>query len=110
MKHIRNMAPYVVSKMTNFVSHSGQKIVSKALVDKEHTEIRFFSFAKGEDIDKESYESESIIIVIDGLVKVQYNEDSEAEVGSGEMITLESGVDYGMVALEETKLISVLLD
>lgn len=41
-------------KMTAVVQHSGAQIASKALVNDGQKEIRFFSYAKGEDIDRET--------------------------------------------------------
>lgn len=53
MKYLRNIKPHEVIKITDMINHSGKSIASKALIDNDHTEIRFFSFPKGESISKE---------------------------------------------------------
>ncbi|NDL66996.1 hypothetical protein [Anaerotalea alkaliphila] len=53
MRFLRNIQPFVPVAMTGMVRHSGPQIASKALVNDRQKEIRFFSYAKGEDIDKE---------------------------------------------------------
>ena len=50
MKYLRNIKPHEVIKITDMINHSGKSIASKALIDNDHTEIRFFSFPKGESI------------------------------------------------------------
>ena len=70
MKYLKNIEPYKASNLKDFVAHTGRKIASKAIIDNEHTEIRFFSFAEGEDIDKEYYEKETIFMVLEGSLKV----------------------------------------
>ncbi|MBU5455623.1 cupin [Caproiciproducens sp. MSJ-32] len=109
MKYLRNIRPFEAIKMNDMVSHSGSKIASKALVDNDRHELRFFSFAKGESIDKEYYEMESLFIIIEGEIKVLYNEDSEALVREGEIFALEADIQYGLEALTDVKLLNILI-
>lgn len=109
MKYLKNIEPYKVSNLKDFVAHTGRKIASKAIIDNEHTEIRFFSFAEGEDIDKEYYEKETIFMVLEGSLKILYNESDEIIVNEGEMICLESDINYGVKALKTCKVCNILV-
>lgn len=109
MKYLKNIQPYEVNNLKEIVSSTGKKIASKAIIDNEHTEIRFFSFAEGEDIDKEYYEKETIFIVIEGSLKVLYNEKDELIVNEGEMVCLESDINYGVKALKACKVCNILV-
>ncbi|OOM75906.1 cyclic nucleotide-binding domain protein [Clostridium puniceum] len=109
MKYLRNIKPFEPIKMKDMISHSGNKIASKALVDNEKHEVRFFSFAKGETIDKEYYEMESLFIVIEGKAKVVYNEDDEAVINDGDIFALEADIQYGIEALTDVKLLNILI-
>ena len=109
MKYLRNIVPYEPVNLLNVLDYEKGKIASKALIDNEHTEIRFFAFAKGESIDKEYYEMETIFFILDGTLKILYKENDERIVNVGEMIALESGVDYGVEAMTDVKLYNILI-
>ncbi len=109
MKYLKNIKPYEPVVLTDMVRHSANKIASKALIDNENTEIRFFSFAQGESIDKEYYVMETLFFIIEGSVKIVYGEDDEFVLKQGEMAALESGINYGVEALTEAKLFNILV-
>ncbi|WP_070000632.1 cupin [Cellulosilyticum sp. I15G10I2] len=109
MKYLKNIMPYVPVALDEIVTHTGSKIASKALINSEHTEIRFFSFAKGESIDKEYYEMDTLFWVIEGSLKVLYKKDNETIVHTGEIVALEADIDYGVEALEDTKVCTILV-
>jgi quercetin dioxygenase-like cupin family protein len=109
MKYLRNINPFEPIKMNDMVNHSGNKIASKALVDNDKHEVRFFSFAKGESIDKEYYEMESLFIVIEGEAKVVYKENSEAVIKEGDIFALEADIQYGIEAVSDVKLLNILI-
>lgn len=109
MKYLRNIRPFEPIQMKDMVNHSGNKIASKALVDNDKHEVRFFSFAKGESIDKEYYEMESLFIVIEGEAKVVYNENSESVIKEGDIFALEADIQYGIEALSDVKLLNILI-
>lgn len=109
MKFLKNIKPYEPVAIGDMVKHTGNKIASKALIDNENTEIRFFSFAEGESIDKEYYVMETLFFIIEGKVKILYGEIDEIILSQGEMIALESGINYGIEALSDAKLFNILV-
>lgn len=109
MKYLRNITPFKPIALGDMVAHRGSQIASKALINNESHEIRFFSFAKGEDIDKEYYKMESLFIVIEGRVKINYNEDNYIFVEKGEIIALEADTPYGVEAVTDVKLLNILI-
>lgn len=109
MKYLKNITPFEAIKVNDIVAHTGRKIASKAIIDSEYTEIRFFSFAEGEDIDKEYYEKETIFWVLEGSLKVCYNEADELIINEGEMAVLEADINYGVKALSQCKVCNILV-
>ncbi|WP_042276315.1 cupin [[Clostridium] dakarense] len=109
MKYLRNIKPFEAIPMTDMISHTGNSIASKALIDNDNTEIRFFSFAKGESIDKEYYEMETLFVMIEGSAKVLYNESDETIINKGDVIAMEANIDYGIEALSDVKLFNILV-
>lgn len=109
MKYLKNIKPYLPLAATDVVSHTGKKIASKAFIDSEHTEVRFFSFANGESIDKEYYEMETIFHILEGEVKISYNEVDEIILKAGEILALEADINYGVEALTDAKYLNILV-
>ena len=109
MKYLKNIMPYVPVAMNEIVAHTGNKIASKALINSKHSEIRFFSFAKGENIDKEYYEMETLFFIIEGSLKIQWKENDEVVLNKGEIIALEGDIHYGVEAVEDTKVCTILV-
>lgn len=109
MRYLRNIKPFEAIPMTDMISHSGKSIASKALIDNDNTEIRFFSFPKGESIDKEYYEMETLFVMIEGSAKVLYNENDETIINTGDVIALEADIEYGIEALTDVKLFNILV-
>ncbi len=109
MKYLRNINPYSPVQLREIINHTGNKIASRALIDNENTEIRFFSFAEGESIDKEYYGMESLFIMIEGRAKILYMDSDEVIINGGEIVALESGINYGIQALTDVKLLNILV-
>ena len=79
------VGPHAVIKITDMIGHAGKSIASKALIDNEHTEIRFFSLPKGESISKEYYEMETLFVMLEGSAKIAYNQDDERVINPGDI-------------------------
>jgi len=109
MKYLKNVKPYEPAVIADIISHTGNKIASKALIDNGNVEIRFFSFAEGESIDKEYYDKETLFFIIEGSVKIVYGGEGEILLKQGEMTALESGIEYGVEALTDSKLYNILV-
>lgn len=109
MKYLRNIKPFEAIAMGDMIKHSGNKIASKALIDNDNTEIRFFSFAKGESIDKEYYEMETLFVMIEGSAKILFNEDDEVILNKGKIVAMEADINYGIEALSDVKLFNILV-
>lgn len=109
MRYLRNIKPFEAIAMADMISHTGNTIASKALIDNDNTEIRFFSFASGESIDKEYYEMETLFVMIEGSAKVLYNESDEAVINKGDIIAMEANINYGIEALTDVKLFNILV-
>lgn len=109
MKYLRNIKPFEPVPMTDIIQHTGNSIASKALIHNENTEIRFFSFAKGESIDKEYYDMETLFVMIEGRAKILYKESDEVIINAGDMVAMESGINYGIEAINDVKLFNILV-
>lgn len=109
MKYLRNIKPFEPLALTDVIEHTGNKIASKALIDNDNTEIRFFSYAKGESIDKEYYDMETLFIMIEGSARILYRENDEVIVNAGDIVAMESEIHYGIEALSDVKLFNILV-
>ena len=109
MKVVKNLEALMPLSIDQIVSNSENTIASKAICTTDHTDIRFFSYAKGESISKEFQEEDSIIYVYQGKLKVRYRQDEEKVLKAGEMMVLPSNVEYGIEVLEDAKSLNILV-
>lgn len=109
MKVMKNIEPLTSLNIHDMIDHSPHTIASKAICATEHTDVRFFSYAKGESISKEFQEEDSLIYVYEGKLKVLFNEEDEKIVSQGEMMVLPSNVPYGIEVLEDAKSLNILV-
>ena len=109
MKVVKNLEALMPLSIDQIVSNSENTIASKAICTTDHTDIRFFSYAKGESISKEFQEEDSIIYVYQGKLKVRYRQDEEKVLNAGEMMVLPSNVEYGIEVLEDAKSLNILV-
>ena len=77
MKVVKNIEALLPLSIDQIISNSENTIASKAICTTDHTDIRFFSYAKGESISKEFQEEDSIIYVYQGKLKVLYRQNEE---------------------------------
>ncbi|MFV0503118.1 MAG: hypothetical protein ACK5LT_04000 [Lachnospirales bacterium] len=109
MKKYKNIEPFTVIDSKEYVSHSKNKISSKAILNTENIEMRFFSASKGEDIDKEIYPEETLFFCLEGKLKITFKEKDEITLNAGEMFVIEESTLYGIMALEDTKYFNILV-
>ncbi len=109
MKIMKNIEPFLPVSLQGIIENSPHTIASKALCSTEHTDVRFFSYAKGESISKEHQEEDSLIYVFEGKLKVVYNKDDEQVVSQGELMVLPGNVAYGIEVLEDAKSFNILV-
>lgn len=109
MKVIKNIEPLMPVSINEMIENSEHTIASKAICSTENSDIRFFSYAKGESISKEHQEEDSLIYVYEGKLKILYNENDEKVVNKGELMVLPGNVDYGINVLEDSKSLNILV-
>ncbi|MEN1761323.1 cupin domain-containing protein [Anoxynatronum sibiricum] len=109
MKVMKNIDPLVAISIGKMVENSAHTIASKAICATETTDVRFFSYAKGESISKEYQEEDSLIYVYEGRLKIRFHQSDEQVVSKGELMMLPSNVPYGIEVLEDSKSLNILV-
>ncbi|MFR4671375.1 MAG: hypothetical protein ACLT69_16350, partial [Intestinibacter bartlettii] len=67
------------------------------------------SFPKGGSISKECYEMETPFVMLEGSAEIVYNKDDEKVINRGDIIAVESDIEYGVEALSDVKLFNILV-
>ena len=60
-------------------------------------------------ISKEYYEMETLFVMLEGSAKIVYNKDDEKVINPGDIIAMESDIEYGVEALSDVKLFNILV-
>ncbi len=109
MKVMKNIEPFIPVSIGSMIQNSPHTIASKGVCATENTDVRFFSYARGESISKEHQEEDSLIYVYEGALKIVYHQHEEQIVKQGEMVVLPSNVSYGIEVLEDSKSLNILV-
>ncbi len=112
MKVMKNVEAIKPLKIGEVVRSKEGAITSKSICATDNTDLRFFSYSKGESISKESQQEDSMIYLIEGEIEILYDEDGEKKqltLKSGEFIVLPSELNYGMSATEDSKSLNILV-
>ena len=109
MKVMKNIDPLIPVGIDKIIENSAHTIASKAICATENTDVRFFSYAKGESISKEFQEEDSLIYVYEGKLKILFHETDEQVLSQGELMVLPTNVSYGIEVLEDSKSLNILV-
>ena len=52
---------------------------------------------------------ETLFVMIKGSCKILYNEDEEIVLNEGDIVAMESDINYGVQALSDVKLFNILV-
>ena len=109
MNVMKNIDPFIPVAIGAMIENSPHTIASKAVCATENTDVRFYAYAKGESISKESQEEDSLIYVYEGKLKIVYHQADEQVVSQGELMVLPGNVNYGIEVLEDAKSLNILV-
>lgn len=52
---------------------------------------------------------ETLFVMLEGSAKIVYNKDDEKVINPGDIIAMESDIEYGVEALTDVKLFNILV-
>lgn len=107
MSYIKNIEPGI-NKLEDIISIKRFQVISKALVNNDNTDIRFFSLSKGETIRNETYPMDTLILCLNGVLKA-IEEGEEYVLHEKELKLIEMGRVSSLEAIEDTIMLQIMV-
>lgn len=103
-RSFRGMTTSLVYKLSDLTEYTKNGIESRAVVQKENYSLTLFSFDKGEEVSAYSIPGDSIITVIEGTLRVIYNNSRELILKDGDSIAIQANINYSYDATDNSKI------
>ncbi|TCT12116.1 cupin domain [Natranaerovirga pectinivora] len=105
---IKNIDFSKVEIMEDLVTYQEGQVVSRTLSQGKASSLTLFAFDKGEEISSHSSSGDALVYVLDGSSKITIG-DEVFEVSKGEMIVMPAGIPHGLEAIEQFKMLLVVI-
>ncbi len=96
------------NKIQDLIEYQQDSVVSKTLIKKEKGTITIFAFDKGQGLSEHTAPFDALVQVIDGSAEVIISGESHT-TQTGEMIILPSGKPHALKAIEQFKMMLVMI-
>lgn len=97
-----------VENLVEMVEYQEGSIVSKTIMDKQTGTVTLFAFGKGEGLSEHTAPFDAMVHIIDGKAEVTIS-GKQHHLTAGEMIIMPANEPHALSALEEFKMILVMI-
>ncbi len=108
-KYIRNLDFGKVINFKDLIGYVSGGVESRSLVQRDDFTLTLFGFDKGEEVSAYSIPGETLIHVLEGRASVVVDEKDEYLLKEGEIIAISKDILYSINAVEELKLMLVII-
>jgi quercetin dioxygenase-like cupin family protein len=95
-------------KLVEMIGYQDNSIVSRQIIKKPNGNVTLFAFDKDENLSEHTSPYEALVFVLQGKMVVTIGGQSQ-EVGEGEIILLPPNIPHGLVALEKSKMLLIMI-
>jgi len=105
---IKNIEFSKALEMVNLVDYQPGKVVSLTLSQNKTLSMTLFAFAKGEAISSHSAPGDAMVYILDGKAEITIG-DETITATTGQVVVMPAGVPHGLDAVENFKMLLVLV-
>ncbi|MDF2556333.1 MAG: Cupin 2 conserved barrel domain protein [Bacillales bacterium] len=110
MEHLfKNIDLSTVYEMGGLIGYSEGAVQSRTIVKEEKVNISIFSFAKGEGLSTHKTNGDALVYILDGLAGIKIGDEDMHQVGKGEMIIMPKDIPHSVEAIENFKMLLVIV-
>lgn len=92
-----------VFRLKDLIAYQKGAVVSRTLIDKEHTTLTLFAFDENQSLSEHTAPHDAILQVLDGKARVQI-EGEDFELESGESIVMPANKPHAVEAVSKFKM------
>lgn len=92
-------------KLTEQIDVKDNQILSMGIGSFNSSEMRLFSFSKGEEVKQEMYPKDTLYLVLEGELLIEKEES--VTLFKDETIIINAGINHKLIAKEDTKLLEI---
>ncbi len=97
-----------VLKLAEQVSYQKNQVTSKTIAQNAHVSITLFSFDKDEELSAHKSRGDAMVTILDGQARIAIDQ-TDYVVSKGESIVMPAGITHALYALEQFKMILVIV-
>ena len=109
MEFFKNIDLSKVYEMASLVGYSEGAVQSRTIVKEEKVNVSVFSFPAGEGLSTHKTNGEALLYVMDGVAGITIGDAEMHKVHSGEMIIMPKDIPHSVEALENFKMLLVIV-
>jgi quercetin dioxygenase-like cupin family protein len=97
-----------VERLADLVAYQPGSVVSRVLLKKETGNVTLFAFGRGEELSEHTVPFDALVTLVDGKAEITIGSDA-FPIEAGETITLPANVPHAVRAVEDFKMMLVML-
>lgn len=108
MRNDREPVKFTGGKTLDLVAYQAGAVVSREIVKKKTGSVTAFAFDKGQGLSEHTAPFDALVHVLDGVAEITIGGKSHS-VKQGEMILMPANVPHALKAVEQFKMLLVML-
>jgi quercetin dioxygenase-like cupin family protein len=97
-----------VLRLSDMIEYQKGSVVSRTLIDKKTGTLTLFSFDKGQGLSEHTAPFDALVFILDGEVEISIS-GKPFRLQSGEMIIMPANNPHALKALEQFKMMLVMI-
>ncbi len=98
----------IYNSIAGDIEYQANSIVSKQLLKKQNGNVTLFAFDKNESLTEHTSPFDALVMVIDGKLEIKLAGVPHL-VSTGEYMVMPADIAHGLVAVEQTKMVLIMI-